>query len=226
MKNHLLSLVVCLLILSFSILHAKEDSLIILLNGTSSAGKTSIAQKLQEKWNGPLWYTGLDAFLISIPRRYDEDGSCAEQGYKFVHGNDNQGRPTCGYKIGPVGRALTHAWHASLKTLSEQGVSMVIDEVLFSEHEFQDYIQQFQGARVYFIAIKPPVEVVEMRERARGDRQIGLARGLYEVTYSNKIYDLEIDSSKMSPEDAANLILTFIKEHPQPTAFQSNRLSF
>jgi len=216
------ALVLCSLLFAFPTLGADENGpFIILLNGTSSAGKSSIAAKLQEQCPDPLWYTGLDAMLSSIQRRYDEDGPQSKEGFQFIHGHDAQG-PIVSYKEGPLGRKICHAWHASLKTLAENGMSVVIDEVLFSEPLFQDYLEQLKNVRVYFIAVKPPVEVAQKREKERGDRLIGLARGLYEISYANKIHDLEIDSSKMSPEAAATLILDFIKTHPKPMAFAAN----
>ncbi|MBS0585452.1 MAG: hypothetical protein JSR76_04015 [Verrucomicrobia bacterium] len=40
--------------------------MIIFLNGTSSAGKTSVAKKIQELYPEPLLHMGIDSFFFSI----------------------------------------------------------------------------------------------------------------------------------------------------------------
>lgn len=68
------------------------------------------------------------------------------------------------------------------------------------------------------------MHVVEAREKIRGDRGIGLTRGLYDLVYQDKIFDLELDTSEMTPEESAQAILNYIKMNPHPTAFQKNAL--
>lgn len=55
------------------------------------------------------------------------------------------------------------------------------------------------------------MNVAEQRERDRKDRMIGLARGLHEIVHANKTYDLEIDTSKVTPEEAANMIHAYVR---------------
>ena len=43
---------------------------IVVLNGTSSAGKTSIARALQEIMETPYLHTGIDHFLPRVPKRF------------------------------------------------------------------------------------------------------------------------------------------------------------
>lgn len=74
------------ILLSFLLLVSIENfaATIILLNGNSSAGKTTIAQELQKLSDNPLLWTGIDHFLDMILReRYDENGSKAHEGWKF-----------------------------------------------------------------------------------------------------------------------------------------------
>jgi chloramphenicol 3-O phosphotransferase len=64
------------------------------------------------------------------------------------------------------------------------------------------------------------VEVAEQREKAREGRMLGLARGLYDEVYRNKVYDLEIDTSSLTPEEAAQMVIQYIDAHPCPQAFE------
>jgi len=40
---------------------------IVILNGTSSSGKTALARALQLQWSGPLLYLGTDSALQMLP---------------------------------------------------------------------------------------------------------------------------------------------------------------
>jgi chloramphenicol 3-O phosphotransferase len=55
-------------------------------------------------------------------------------------------------------------------------------------------------------ASSPPLDVLEERERKRGDRDIGLARWLYDRVHQGIRYDLEIDTSFADPAKCAQQI--------------------
>ena len=55
---------------------------IILLNGASSAGKTSIARELQRVLPEPYLRTGIDDFFRMLPPRYLGTESPADQGFR------------------------------------------------------------------------------------------------------------------------------------------------
>lgn len=196
-------------------------SQIIFLNGTSSAGKTSIAKKLQEFADVPFLHIGIDTFFFMLHPRYIMEGAESELGYQFIRVDDEEG-PKLIVKSGTEGKRISHVMRRSMKALEKNGLNLIIDEVLFSDEDYWDYLELFEESRVIFVAVKPPVEVAESREKARGDRVLGLARGLYPIVYPNKHYDLEIDSSRLTPEASARQILEFAQAHPRPQAFQVN----
>jgi chloramphenicol 3-O phosphotransferase len=53
--------------------------------------------------------------------------------------------------------------------------------------------------------------VAEQREKARGDRPIGNARGQYALVHSFRQYDLEVDTSLASPEECAQTIMAELR---------------
>lgn len=60
------------------------------------------------------------------------------------------------------------------------------------------------------VGLRAPLEIVEARERARGDREIGLARWQFERVHRDRQYDLELDTSVESPEaSAARIVRAF-----------------
>jgi len=51
-----------------------------------------------------------------------------------------------------------------------------------------------------------PLEVLEARERQRGDREIGLARWQHERVHRNIDYDLKLDTTRATPLECAERI--------------------
>jgi chloramphenicol 3-O phosphotransferase len=195
---------------------------VIFLNGTGSVGKSSIALKLQDLMKEPTLRVGIDDFINMMPRDLLPTGKNAGQGFNFVSSKEGEHVITK-VEVGPIGFKTSYAMHRAMKAILDSGFNLIIDDVVILDEFLQDYIQLFQDYTVYFIAIKAPIEVVTHWESTRDDRVPGMARGLYDDVYKNKVFDLEIDSSKMPPEQSAKAILQFIQAHPTPSAFKSNQ---
>ena len=60
-----------------------HSNTVIFLNGTSSAGKTSLVEHLQEQLDEPFLHIGIDHFLFMLPNRYRMDGKESYLGYCF-----------------------------------------------------------------------------------------------------------------------------------------------
>jgi chloramphenicol 3-O phosphotransferase len=60
------------------------------------------------------------------------------------------------------------------------------------------------------VGLFAPLEVLEARERERGDRELGLARWQYDRVHQGVVYDLELDTAVATPlENAGNIRDTF-----------------
>ena len=55
-----------------------------------------------------------------------------------------------------------------------------------------------------------PLEVVVERERERRDRTVGQAAAQFDVVHRAGGYDLEVDTSVLSPEAAAEIVATAV----------------
>lgn len=194
-----------------------EKPFIVFLNGTSSAGKSSIAFQLQSMLH-PSLHVGIDHFLIMMHPDYFGDGPLVSQGFSLIREKDEVTQ----IKVGPVGKQLAYAMHRSMKALIDNQFTLIIDECLIDDEAFKDYLELFREYKVYFIAVKPPLEVAIQWEKERGDRLIGLAKSQYPLVYNNKLFDLEIDSSLGSPKECAGKILEFIHNNPNPLSFGWN----
>ena len=88
--------------------------MIIFLNGTSSAGKTSTAKKIQELYPNPMLHMGIDHFFFSVDPRYMGDGQEAHLGYQFVRTDDAMGTKI-EVKKGAFGNLLSQSLHRALR---------------------------------------------------------------------------------------------------------------
>ena len=72
------------------------------------------------------------------------------------------------------------------------------------------------GHDVTKIGVFAPLDVLEQREAARGDRLIGLARWQFERVHQGAQYDLTLDTSARTPEQCAADILRHLALPTEP----------
>lgn len=193
--------------------------MIILLNGTSSSGKTTVARAMQEQFEGVLLVYGIDAMVqTAFPEKCDYppfDEQAIRATFSEIGGVPHATLTIMPY-IYPVYRAAVGFY----RRLSDLGYDLIVDELLFDPVRIAQYFEILAGETVYFIGITPEKEVVVRRERERGDRMPGLAAGLHGLVHHPLFcYDLCVDTGTLAPEEAAFRILRFISENDSPTGF-------
>lgn len=103
--------------------------MIIIVNGSSSAGKTSIIKAMQTLYDKPLLHTGVDRFWAMIPDQYKESGSKAEEGYLFSETLDSQSRPVVFVHSGPFATYMDETKSQVIKLLALRGHHVAVDEI-------------------------------------------------------------------------------------------------
>ena len=89
----------------------------------------------------------------------------------------------------------------------EQGLDWGVlpDEVMFGQ-EHLDYRALLARHDLRFVGLFAPLDVLESRERRRGDRELGLARWQYGRVHQGVEYDLRIDTAEASPAENARRV--------------------
>ncbi len=200
--------------------------MIILLNGTSSSGKTTIGKVLQDKYDGVLLLYGIDTLVqTAFPEKCDYP-PYDEQAIRVVT-EERDGRQEARLTVSPYMYPVYEAAIRFYRMLSEKGYDLIVDEVLFDPDRVRQYFEILTGETVYFIGVKPEKEVVIRREQERGDRLVGLAAGLYDEVYHPLFtYDLTLDTGTMTAGEAAERILDLIRTGVQPEGFSRSRASW
>lgn len=185
---------------------------IVVLNGTSSAGKTSTALAFQElrAQSGELWIVvALDDFLAKVPRRWVEvgewAGSFARDGMQLVRDGER-----ANFHIGEQAKRLMRAYRRSVRETALAGINVIVDEVSLQEPEWLDWSEALDGLGALWVAVHCDVEIASRREAARGDRELGLVRGQAEVVHRYPAYDFEVDTTVTPVEDVVRKLDEFV----------------
>ena len=174
---------------------------VIILNGVGSVGKSTAARALQAISREPSLHVAMDAFLDMLPGAMlgHPDGLTFET-------REDQGTPTVAIRTGPVlDRAMRGMRHA-VAAMAAQGNNLVVDDVMTCEGQDREYRALLSAFDTRLVGLFAPLDVLEARERQRGDRETGLARWQYGRVHRGVAYDLKIDAAGSSPLQIARLI--------------------
>jgi chloramphenicol 3-O phosphotransferase len=158
---------------------------IILLNGASSAGKSTLATAIQAAADQPFLRFSLDFFFFGnvLPRR--GDGAFAWP---------------------PVRERLVAGYYNSLAAFAHAGSDLVVDHIFEDRKDFEDVMAALCGLDVFIVGVHCPIEELERRERERADRPAGDARRDLETVHTFCVYDFEVDSTKPAEGNAQRIL--------------------
>jgi chloramphenicol 3-O phosphotransferase len=193
---------------------------IILLNGTSSSGKTTLAKALQGLLDQPYFHVSFDQFQQTFPPGFlvlgDGVNPATVDGWLAVFRDD----ALVEVRIGPAGHRLVTGLYRAFAGLASVGNNLIVDDVIYHPDVLLEAIQAFADLPVLFVGVRCSLEVAEQRELARGNRVRGGARTFHDHVHAHGIYDLEVDTSRASPEECAQIIKEAIERGHPRTAFQ------
>ena len=182
---------------------------VIVLNGTTSAGKSTLARVLQRNLaaRGEPWIViALDDFFARAPADWFQIGGhvgpYAEAGmvFEMVDGRIKR-------RVGPFGRTVLAGYRAAVAGMARAGLDVIVDEVLLSAEDWEGWLVELSGLSVRWVAVELSLEASLQRERDRGDRVIGMAAAQFDVVHSFATYDVRVDTGLLTPEEAADAIL-------------------
>jgi len=190
---------------------------LIVLNGASSAGKSSIARALQDLWPRPLLVTGLDTYIGGWPSKFTkfigENGSPSEQtvGLRVVPGRGPE--PSWIFESGEQFNVLMRLVHRAWASYGEGGIDQVVDHAIFEESLRLDALVTL--AHAFWVGVMCDMDELVRRETQRGDRPTGFASGTSAVVHEGMTYDLVVDSTSTSSEQLAQQIFDAVNASGQ-----------
>ena len=205
---------------------------IILLNGTSSAGKTTVARMIQQLRPEPIQHIALDQFRDGLPDRFrglnSPEGTPGARGLNVVpvHAPAKPGGPQMpgtAIRFGDVGLRMLTGMRQAIAAFAKAGNDAVVDDMRLDPNYLRDYLTALADIDVIFAAIHCDEATLSQRETARPGRFPGTAVLHMHSVHADCIYDVEVNTTTMSPRQCAESILAAERTPPHPRAFDQLR---
>lgn len=193
---------------------------IVILNGAPRSGKSSIARVIQESFDGIWINLGVDVYMMATKQLSPSIG--------LRPGGE---RP----ELEPKLPLLYAGLYESIAAHSRLGLNVVAD---FGHHDWyskplgilQQSAESLAGFPVLFVGIRCPIDVIMARRNAdpQGTYETGAVAPptvtrWQEAVHTPGIYDLEVDTSQLSPQECAARIRAALQAPPAPSAFEQLR---
>jgi chloramphenicol 3-O phosphotransferase len=154
-------------------------SSVIVLNGASSSGKSTLARRLHERLDAPFLLLSADQLIDAgvRPARRSDTGP-----FDWV---------------GAVRPRFFDGFHRSIAAFAAAGNDLVVEHVV----EHADWRAQLDdllmGVDVFWVGVHCDLDEIDRRELARGDRTPGEGRAHVEIDriHEHGPYDLTVDTT-------------------------------
>jgi chloramphenicol 3-O phosphotransferase len=193
--------------------HQKEIQ-IIYLNGASSAGKSTLARALQNKFEQPFLVLGIDQIIFMMPEKFNDwHNETKVPGFNWQSIKDEQGNNVA-YKIqtGPYGKHIVKALKDIVFALARTGNNVIIDDVSFGKEQVDEWCIALKDFNVFWVTVNAPIEVIEKHEKERGDRKLGSSRRQTERVHTGVTYDLTVNTHEQTVIENVAIIIKKLNE--------------
>jgi chloramphenicol 3-O phosphotransferase len=181
-----------------------KNGTIIFLNGTSSAGKTSISNELMQILDEDFMYLSVDNAIAGVNEML--------MSMFGEHISREEIRTIENEEI--IENSVISLFHHYIMAFSLIGKNIIVDHVMIEPKWLEECIQLLHNTQTFYVGVHCPIDELERRERDRRDRPIGLAKAQFEIVHKYSKYDLEVNTIDNSTTECANMIKEFIITNP------------
>lgn len=168
---------------------------IILLNGVSSSGKTTLSKEII-RLLPTFFHLSIDDFDLLIEKM--------------------ENRETDRLILVPT----EYFFHRLIAMFSDSGTNLVVDQLLHDRFTMDDCLETLAAYPVFFVGVHCPLPELEQRELERADREHGLSkRQLQFVHQQSEVYDIEVNTGFTSASVAARKIVDKFHDQKPPRAW-------
>lgn len=180
-----------------------EPGRVILLNGPSSSGKSSIGRAMLPLLDEPWFLVPVD--VISGLRSTVHRNSLDDADVEAMLSRTRRG------------------YHRTVAALASTGNNVIMDYPLSEPWRLADLLVVLDGCDVTLVDVACSPKELERREGHRGDRPMGLATS--QRVYEHADRDLTIDTTTSPPDECARAIVSHLDTLTHPKAFDRLRRS-
>ena len=180
-----------------------------MLNGAPRSGKSSIAAAMQETFDGPWMNLGVDVARATTPPGL-------QPGIGLRPGEPD-------HPAAPFMPTLYAALYESVAAHARLGLNVVVDVGHHDADVLAGCAGRLHGLRVLFVGVRCPFETIMERRDASPPGSYATVpepvRRWQEAVHVPGVYDLEVDTSQLTPEECAAAIRRRVDDPEPPTAF-------
>ena len=190
--------------------------MVLVLQGPSSAGKSTLARVLQRNLDEYWWRLEADDITAMQP-------SCAN-GDWWQPSEEERPHPSWNHDL------RLEQWLASyfgcIATIARTGANVIAVGAWIETPWLIDLARTVEGIPALCVGIHCPLEELERSETARGDRGPGYARSHFEKVLAHAPHDLDVDSHTQSPEEIVAAVRRLIPNPPEQPFFERIRKQY
>ena len=181
----------------------------MLLQGTSSAGKSTLARAVQVNLDEYWWV--LDADDITRMQPASQKSGWWEP-TRAERPHPSWGPDVC------LSRWLA-GYFGCLATIAKTGSNVIAVGGWLQTDWLRDLASALEGIEAYCVGVYCPLEEIERREQVRGDRPPGYARSQYGLVHTHAPYDSAVDTAALTTEECVRVIRGMLSAPPDPLFF-------
>lgn len=188
---------------------------VIVLNGPSAAGKSSVQKAFLALKMPELWIkVGIDN-LFDFPMPDITPDNLAywqsENDIRWVTVDKNiDGKSSITLHVGPQGEKVAAAMHSAIAAYAINGCNVIVDYIAYEKDWLLDIEQKLKPFNTIFVAVDISIDELERREAQRKTSPVGHARSHYKMVYWDKAYDIRVNTETNSAEEVARQISSFL----------------
>ncbi len=198
---------------------------IVILNGASSAGKTSLAKAIQRQFTDTYLLMGIDMFWMTMPENQLDLTTVDASFYTWIEEVFDD-KPFLRIIPGPILDQIMIARYEAIAVYLNAGFNVIADDVTWSKLWLVEGLKTLAPFESYFVGVFADDRVLSHREILRGDRLTGWARGSQKWVHEHLTYDITLDSSVISSQELALKVVAAVEGDFTPKAAATMRQLF
>lgn len=195
------------------VMNNKKYGTVVIVNGPSAVGKSTLIRAFQAKMDQPWLSIGIDNFFIGVlpPKFYLEDRPEHHTIMRGIAIEDENGKLFT-LHIGDEGQKVIKGMHQAIAAYAKEGNNVIVDYIMYDAAWRTDLMNALSGIPVVTVGITASLPVIEERERIRSTSPQGHARSVYYTVHAGWDYDLFIDTDAVMPHECADSIIEYMKK--------------